>query len=164
MSTKCLIYINDIVNLTLWWANDTIGIIQKLPIGGLMMQCVSSIQKFAKNRVILWLYSCFVTYMHKKLWDLTRMHRLWVVPAWVQPLATDSPMLSAIVCGAMRVAALSIWCLAFFLQDFCQYIIYLHNIVHFLHCLHMEYIYLFCTKKNIFHMNFFFLTYYWLCC
>ena len=87
------------------------------------MQCVSSIQKFAKNRVIVQLYSCFVTYMHKKLWDLTRMHRFWVVPALAQPQATDSAMLTAVVCGVMHVAALSLWCLAFSLQDFCQYIL-----------------------------------------
>ena len=37
--------------------------------------------------------------------------------------ATDSAVLTAIVCGVMRVAALSLWCLAFSLQDFCQYII-----------------------------------------
>ena len=88
-----------------------------------MMQCVSSIQKFAKNRVIVRLYSCFVTYMHKKLWDLTRTHRLWVVQALVQPQATDRSMLTAIVSGVMRVAAVSLWCLAFSLQDFCQYTI-----------------------------------------
>ena len=61
--------------------------------------------------------------MHKKLWDLTRIHRLWVVPVLVQPQATDSAMLTVIVCAIMRVAALSLWCIAFSLQDFCQYII-----------------------------------------
>ena len=87
------------------------------------MQCVSSIQKFAKKQVIVRLYSCFVAYMHKKFWDLTCIHRLPVVPALVQPLATDSAMLTAIVCGVMHVTVLSLWCLAFSLQDFCQYVI-----------------------------------------
>ena len=101
------------LHLTLWRADATIGIIQKLPTGGRMMQCVSTILKFAKNRVILLLYLRFVTYMHKKLWDLTLMHRLQVVVAWVQPLATDSAMLTAVECGIVRVAVLSLWCLAF---------------------------------------------------
>ena len=142
------------------------------------MQCVSSIQKFAKNRVMLRLYSRFVTYMHKKLWDLTRMHRLWVVPELVQPLATDSAMLTAVVCGAMRVAALSLWCHAFSLQDFCQYIIQpvynidtgyilLYNIYIYIYCIIIFYIIciwniLICfAKKNL--INFYFLLYYWLC-
>ena len=74
-----------------------------------------------KNWVIFWLYSCFVTYMQKKLWNLTRMHRLHVIPVWVQPQATDSAMLTAVMCGVMRVTALCLWCLAFSWQDFCQY-------------------------------------------
>ena len=71
-----------------------------------MMQSVSSIQKFTKNLVILRLYLCFITYMHKKLWDLTPMHRLQVVPAWVWPQATDSAVLTAVMCGVMHVIAL----------------------------------------------------------
>ena len=84
-----------------------------------MMHSVLSIQKLS-NSLMYW---CFVTYMHKKLWDLTRMHRARVVPARVQPQATVSAMLTAVVYGVMRVAALPLWCLAFSLQDFCQYII-----------------------------------------
>ena len=49
--------------------------------------------------------------MHKKLYDLTHMHRLLVVPALVQPQTTDGAMLTAVVCGVMSVAALSLWCL-----------------------------------------------------
>ena len=112
-STISLASHSMVLKLILWQADDTIGIIYS------MMQSVSSIQKFAKNWGILWLYSCFVTYIHKKLWDLIPMHRLWVVPTWVQSQATDSAMLTAIMCGVMRVVVLSLWCLAFSLQDFC---------------------------------------------
>ena len=84
-----------------------------------MMQSVSSIQKFAKKRVILRLYSCFVTYMHKKVWDLTNMHRLRVVPACetvsisvLQPQATDSDS-RRVWCYACRCALSLMPCIFF---------------------------------------------------
>ena len=41
------------IMLTLWQADVTAGNIQNLPISRLMLQCVTPIQKFSKNRVIL---------------------------------------------------------------------------------------------------------------
>ena len=60
--------------------------------------------------------------IHSKIRKKLR-NRLWVVPALVQPQATDSAMLTAVVCCVMHVTALSLWCLAFSLQNFYQYII-----------------------------------------
>ena len=52
--------------------------IQNLPIGGPMLQGVTSIKKISKNRVILGLELCFVLYMHKQY----RMHQVDTGYSW----------------------------------------------------------------------------------
>ena len=142
-----------------------------------MLYFSTCIQKFAKNLVILWLYSCFVTYMHKKLWDLTRMLRLRVIPAWVQPQATNCYVDSCRVWCYVCCCALSLVPCIFFTRLlpvynidtgyillYNIYIYIYHIIIFYILCIWNIFIWFAKKWKNIFHINFYFLLYYWLCC